>query len=117
MNKREDEFFADIAARLDDMRSVPTGVLSNLVTRNGACMSLAAGPDEPEWAGHDATNREIAAQICAGCSVLDACLELEFRTAGLTTLGVWGALSEDDRRTAYLAWFQRRDEQQDGGRA
>jgi WhiB family redox-sensing transcriptional regulator len=117
MNNPEDEFFADIAARLDDVRFVPTEVLPYLVTRDGACMSVAVGPDEPEWTGNDATDREIAAQICAGCPVRDACLELEFRTAGLATLGVWGALAEDDRRAAYLAWSHRRHGQRDGGRS
>ena len=117
MNKRDEEFFTDIAVRLDGMRPVPCGVLSTLVTRDGACMSLTAGPDEPEWTTHESTDREVAAQICAGCPVRDACLELEFRTAGPATLGVWGALGEDDQRAAYLAWSQRRDAQRDGGRA
>lgn len=117
MNEREEKFSTDIVARLDQMRPVPSRVLSNLVTRDGACMSVAAGPDEPQWTGHDSTDREIAAQICAGCSVREACLELEFRTAGPTTVGVWGALAEDDRRAAYLAWSQRRNEQHDGGQS
>jgi WhiB family redox-sensing transcriptional regulator len=42
--------------------------------------------------------------------VSDECLELEFRADGFTTLGVWGALAEDDRRAIYLAWLQRREE-------
>lgn len=105
----KDEFYADIAARLDDMEVVPTGVLFDVVTRDGACMWLTTGPEEPEWTGNDATDREVAARICAGCGVRDECLELEFRTTGFATLGVWGALAEDDRRAAYLAWCQRRD--------
>jgi WhiB family transcriptional regulator, redox-sensing transcriptional regulator len=63
-------------------------------------------------AGDNVTDRELAAKICADCPVADECLELEFRTTGLITLGVWGALAEDDRQAAYLAWVQRRD----GGR-
>ncbi|HEV3358185.1 MAG TPA: WhiB family transcriptional regulator [Pseudonocardiaceae bacterium] len=115
MNERDDEFFAHIVARLDDMQAVPTRVLSRLVTRDGACMWLAVRPDEPEWTGNDVTDREAAEHICAGCPVRDACLELEFRTAGVATLGVWGALAEDDRRAAYVAWSQRGQEQHDGG--
>ncbi|MBB4684765.1 WhiB family transcriptional regulator [Amycolatopsis jiangsuensis] len=89
MNEYEDEFSAEQSAhRLDDMEVVPTGVLSELVTRDGACMWLTAGPEEPEWAGDEATDREVAARICAGCGVRDACLELEFRTAGFATVGV-----------------------------
>ncbi|HEX5407935.1 MAG TPA: WhiB family transcriptional regulator [Pseudonocardiaceae bacterium] len=116
MKKPDSQFFADTAALLDRMRPVPNEVLCTLVRRDGACMSPVAGLDEPECAG-GGTDRDVAAQICAGCGVRDACLELEFRTAGPATLGVWGALAEDDRRAAYRAWSRRRDERQDGGRA
>jgi len=64
------------------------------------------------WTGDKATDRELTATICAGCLVAHECLELAFRTAGLTTLGVWGPLADDDQHAAYLAWLQRRD----GGR-
>ncbi|HKS45137.1 MAG TPA: WhiB family transcriptional regulator [Amycolatopsis sp.] len=116
-NKHEDEFcanefYADVAAGLDELEAVPTGVLSDVVTRDGACMWLTTGPEHPEWDGDEMTDRSVAARICADCGVRDECLELEFRTAGFATFGVWGALAEDDRRAAYLAWSQRRD----GGR-
>jgi WhiB family redox-sensing transcriptional regulator len=117
MTDHEEDFFADIAAALDDMEAVPTTVLSRLVTRDGACMWLALSSDEPQWTGNDTTDREMAAQICAGCPVREACLELEFRTAGSATVGVWGALAEDDRRAAYLVWAQRRHGRQGGGRS
>jgi WhiB family redox-sensing transcriptional regulator len=115
MNEKRCEFFADIAGWLDDMQHVPTEVLSDLVTRDGACMSFPGVADEPETAGSNTTEREFAAQVCAGCCVQNACLELEFRTAGSATLGVWGGLAEDDRRAAYRAWSQRRQERRDGG--
>lgn len=107
MNDKES--FEEVAARLDDLEGVPIGTLFDLVTREGACMWIDVGTEEPTRTGDKATDRELAANICAGCPVADECLELEFRTAGLTTLGVWGALAEDDRRAAYLAWLRRRD--------
>jgi WhiB family transcriptional regulator, redox-sensing transcriptional regulator len=108
----DEKSFEDIAARLDDLEEVPIETLFDLVTREGTCMWIDAGIKEPMWMGVKASDRELAVHICAGCLVTDECLELEFRTAGFTTLGVWGALAEDDRRTAYLAWLQRRE----GGR-
>ncbi|PZS29419.1 MAG: transcription factor WhiB [Pseudonocardiales bacterium] len=104
----DEESFEEVAARLDDLQGVPIGTLFDLVTREGACMSIDVGAEEPTWTSDRAPDRELAANICAACPVVDECLELEFRTAGFTTLGVWGALAEDDRRAAYLAWLQRR---------
>lgn len=109
----EEEFYSDIAAELDRLEGVPTWTLSDFVTRDGACMWVSAGPEDEEWTGDETSDRAVAARICSGCGVRDECLELEFRTAGFATLGVWGALAEDDRRAAYLAWSRRRD----GGRA
>lgn len=111
----DEEIFEEIAARLDDLEGTPIVTLSDLVTREGACMWLDGDIEEPTWMGDKATDRELAATICAGCPVPDECLELEFRTVGITTLGVWGALAEEDRRAAYLAWLQRRQENRDGG--
>lgn len=111
----DEEIFEEIAARLDDLEGAPIVTLSDLVTRQGACMWLDGGTEEPTWMGNQATDRELAAHICAGCPVPDECLELEFRTTGITTLGVWGALAEEDRRAAYLAWLQRRQENQAEG--
>jgi WhiB family redox-sensing transcriptional regulator len=115
MNEEKDEYFAKIARELDDMQPVPTELLSDLVTRDGTCMLLTAGRDELELAGSASTEREFAEQVCAGCAVRNACLELEFRAAGYTTIGIWGALAEDDRRAVYLAWSQRRQGRLDGG--
>ena len=105
----DEEFFEEVASRLDDLKEAPTGILFELVTREGACMWVDVGNASPMWTGDKATDRELAATICAGCPMADECLELEFRTAGLTTLGVWGALADDDRQAAYLAWLQRRE--------
>lgn len=104
----DEEFFEEVTTRLDDLEGVPIGTLFDLVTREGACMWIDVGTEEPTWMGDKAADRELAANICAGCPVTDECLELEFRAAGFTTLGVWGALAEDDRRVTYLAWLQRR---------
>ena len=109
---KDEEIFEEVAARLDDLERAPIVTLSDLVTREGACMWIDVGAEEPTSMGDKATDRELAATICAGCPVPDECLDLEFRTAGFTTLGVWGALAEDDRRATYLVWLQRRD----GGR-
>jgi WhiB family redox-sensing transcriptional regulator len=104
----DEKFFENVAARLDDLEGVPVGTLFDLVTREGACMWINAGIKEPLWRCVKASDRELAVTICAGCLVADECLELEFRTAGFTTLGVWGALAEDDRRATYQVWLQRR---------
>ncbi|WP_025354336.1 WhiB family transcriptional regulator [Kutzneria albida] len=103
-----DEYFQVVAADLDRFAEVPDNVLLEIVTTDGACMWLVATDEEPEWPGEELTDREAAAKICAGCSVRRQCLELELRTAGAETLGVWGALSEEDRRAVYTVWRARR---------
>ncbi|AHH95114.1 hypothetical protein KALB_1743 [Kutzneria albida DSM 43870] len=108
-----DDYFEVIAADLDRFAEAPDNVLLEIVTADGACMWLVATDEEPEWTGDDLTDREAAARICEGCPVRRQCLELEFRTAGDETVGVWGALSEEDRRAAYAAWCARRG----GGRS
>ena len=95
-----------IAWRLDRLRWVPTQSLADLVQANGACMAEIS-EDTPSWDGQQLTDRELSALLCAGCAVEDECLELELRTAGAHTVGVWGALSEDDRRALYPHWLQR----------
>nr|WP_307868879.1 WhiB family transcriptional regulator [Umezawaea beigongshangensis] len=73
--------------------------------------------DEPSWADEDMTDRELAARMCAGCSVRDECLELELRTAGDDTVGVWGGLSADDRRELHPYWLRRGDRAERGPRS
>jgi WhiB family redox-sensing transcriptional regulator len=65
--------------------------------------------DEPAWRDEPLTDRELAARLCAGCPVRDECVELELRTAGAATVGVWGGLAEDDRRELHRHWLQRGD--------
>jgi WhiB family redox-sensing transcriptional regulator len=103
-----DEFFTQVAAGLDRFELVPDDVLSEVVTRDGSCMELYRLDLEPEWSGDELTDRETAAQICAGCPVRRECLELELRTSGDATLGVWGALAAEDVRTVYPVWRSRR---------
>lgn len=118
-----DEFFTRVAAGLDGLEQVPDGVLFEVVTRDGACMLLFRLDLEPEWTGDDLTDRETAARICADCTVRRACLELELRTSGDQTLGVWGALPAEDVRALYPVWRSRRrrrggqlgDETREGG--
>ena len=112
MNERmpvdPDEFFTQVAASLDRFEQVPDDVLFEVVTRVGSCMVLYALDLAPEWSGDALTDRETAARICADCPVRRECLELELRTSGDATLGVWGALAADDVRAVYPAWRSRR---------
>ena len=71
--------------------------------RNGACLWRYGEGDPPILTGQDPRPRVRRADLC-GCPVQDECLELELRTPGATTVGVWGALSEQDRRALYPLW-------------
>ncbi|MFD9739291.1 WhiB family transcriptional regulator [Umezawaea sp. NPDC059074] len=111
-----DDYFEVIAAELDRYADVPDDVLLEIVTRDGRCMWLVENGEEPEWQGEYLSDRELAARICAGCPVRRECLELEFRTAGDQTVGVWGALCDEDRRAVYPVWLARRQRRgRDGG--
>jgi WhiB family redox-sensing transcriptional regulator len=112
-----DEFFEVIAAGLDRFELVPDDVLWEIVTRDGACMALSRLDIEPQWTRDELTDRELAARICAHCSVQWECLELQLRTSGDQTLGVWGALPAEDVRALYPVWRSRRHRRggQDGG--
>ncbi|WP_318533278.1 MULTISPECIES: WhiB family transcriptional regulator [Actinoalloteichus] len=112
-----EERFEVMAAELDRYAGVPDEVLWRVVTRDGVCMAMAAEGDGPEWIGTASTDRELAASICAGCPVQRACLEAELRTAGASTVGVWGALTDEDRRALFPVWLARRenDERRGGG--
>ncbi len=104
-----------IAWELDRLRWVPTGVLADVVLRDGLCMG--AFTDVPPWGDEEMTDRELAARMCAGCPVRDECLELELRTAGEGTVGVWGALAADDRRELYPHWLRRGERAERGPRS
>jgi WhiB family redox-sensing transcriptional regulator len=98
-----------LAAGLDRWREVPTEVLRDVVMRRGLCLWGLWPAQEPDW---DApSDRELAVQLCAGCPVIDQCLELDLRTAGPCTTGVWGALPEDDRRALHRGWQRHRQDQ------
>jgi WhiB family redox-sensing transcriptional regulator len=103
-----DEYLQAIAISLDAVELVPDEVLRELVTRDGACMALYRLDQQPEWFGDELTDRHTAAQICAGCPVQLECLELELRTSGDTTLGVWGALPAEDVRALHPLWCSHR---------
>lgn len=103
-----DDFFEELATDLDVFELVPDDVLEGAVTQDGSCMVLYRLDLEPEWSGDDLSDRETAARICADCPVRRQCLELELRTSGEHTLGVWGALPTDDVRDLYPVWRSRR---------
>ena len=103
-----DDYFEVIASRLDRLAHVPDDVLVDVVSRDGSCMLLYRLDLEPEWTGEELTDRELAVRICADCPVRDECLELELRTSGDQTLGVWDALPADDIREVYPVWRSRR---------
>jgi len=103
----EDGRLVEIAARLDRLMWTPTGVLSEVVTEDGLCFWAVTRGDVPEMTGDKPADRQLAAWLCAGCPVQDECLELELREAGPDTMGVWGALPEDDRRALHPLWLAR----------
>ncbi|HEX5404209.1 MAG TPA: WhiB family transcriptional regulator [Pseudonocardiaceae bacterium] len=103
------------AAELDPLEPVPDDALRELVTRDGSCMALYQHDQQPDWSGDEMTDRQLAARICADCPVQRECLELELRTSGAATLGVWGALPAEDVRALYPAWRARRDQAADQG--
>lgn len=96
------------AAELDGLAEVPTDVLTDVVERDGTCWWEVTSGDPPDLADEQEPDRALAARLCAGCPVQRECLELELRTAGATTTGVWGALGEDDRRAVHAVWTVRR---------
>jgi WhiB family transcriptional regulator, redox-sensing transcriptional regulator len=95
---------AGIARRLARLRWVPTGVLAQIVADGGACMEVSADDGPPRWLHEAGTDRELAARLCRGCPVQQECLELELRMFSDQTVGVWGALGEDDRRALVPHW-------------
>lgn len=97
----------DIAAQLHKLRFVPTDVLAGIVRSQDGCLWSATEGEPPEPTGDD-PDRELAAELCSGCPVKYACLELELRLHGPETTGVWGGLSEQDRRAVYLLWLEHR---------
>ncbi|WP_285502085.1 WhiB family transcriptional regulator [Actinokineospora sp. NBRC 105648] len=88
--------------------SVPVEVLAAVVDRDGKCMGMAETDAPHDYVAAARSDRELAARMCQGCPVQDACLELEWRTSGPAGLGVWGALDESGRAAAHPLWLARR---------
>lgn len=104
------------AARLDRLRDVPEEVLTDLVMAEGLWVWLLPPDDGPDWDHAPPSDQALAAALCAGCPVIDVCLELVLRVEGETTTGVWGGLCQDDRRVLHAVWHRRRtDRDQQGG--
>jgi WhiB family transcriptional regulator, redox-sensing transcriptional regulator len=100
--------YEEMAAELDELAAVPTDVLAAWVTAQGRCLWETTFGEPPEWTGEDEPERALATRLCAGCPVRAECLEFELRIAGEDTVGVWGALNEDDRRALHKVWSCRR---------
>lgn len=108
-----------MVARLDRLQQFPTEELNTVVVRRGLCLWGLWPAVEPDWEDCAPSDRALAQRLCEDCPVIDQCLELELRTAGVSTTGVWGALPEDDRRALHRVWQRRRQHQnqndQEGG--
>lgn len=104
MTARGDGFLTRIVRRLARLRAVPSGILAEIVAWDGACLQVSADDRPPRWLHENGTDRELAARLCQGCPVQVECLELELRIFGDQTVGVWGALDEDDRRALVPIW-------------
>ncbi|MDQ3764550.1 MAG: WhiB family transcriptional regulator [Actinomycetota bacterium] len=115
VNRDDTPDYEALAARLDRWRQVPTDVLTDVVVDRGLCWWGLWPAQELDWDD----DRDLAVRLCAGCPVINQCLELDLRTAGAGTTGVWGALPEDDRRALYPIWRRRRHQHdtahQEGG--
>jgi len=96
--------YEEIVDRLGRYAEVPDDVLAEVVTRDGLCFWAYDREEMPELSGVEDADMELAAWLCAGCPVMDECLELELRSAGEDTVGVWGGLSEVDRRAIGRVW-------------
>jgi WhiB family redox-sensing transcriptional regulator len=97
-----------IADRLDRLAQVSTESLAETVTHEGACIVALTDGDPPLPTGDKDEDRELATRLCSGCPIQEQCLELELRWTGERTVGVFGALPEDDRRALYPIWRARR---------
>ena len=94
-------------AELAALAHIPDAELERQVALYGRCLWEFTFGEPPEFTGAAAPDRELAARLCAGCPVRRECLEFELRTAGADTVGVWGGLSEDDRRDLHTVWRAR----------
>lgn len=100
--------------KLAKLRHVPDDVLAELVSMYGSCFWQFDDEEMPDLSGESDADRQLAAYLCRDCPVQDVCLELELRSAGEETVGVWGALSEQDRRALYPLWRWHRENNASG---
>lgn len=100
--------YAAIAGHLDRFRDVPDEVLWTVVTRDGLCFRAYDRNEMPPLIGIDEPDRALAERLCAGCPVMDECLEFELRMGGEDTVGVWGAMAEQHRRVLHPVWRAQR---------
>ena len=96
--------------RLRRLRQVPDDVLAGVLWEHGCCVGrFRNGLQVPPFAelaeGSDDPDRALAEYLCTGCPVVDHCLELELRTCGAQTVGVFGGLTEDERREVHRLWL------------
>ncbi|HEY0691805.1 MAG TPA: WhiB family transcriptional regulator [Kribbella sp.] len=105
---RSGQSHEELAAELDELAMVPTDVLADWVTARGRCLWETTFGEPPEWSGEEQPDRELATRLCSGCPVRTECLEFELRIGGEDTVGVWGALNQDDRRALHKVWTCRR---------
>ena len=96
------------AAELDELAAVSTEVLADWVTARGRCLWETTFGEPPEWTGEDEPDRASGTEPSGQSPVRTECLEFELRIAGDQTVGVWGALNQDDRRALHKVWACRR---------
>ena len=82
MRARGDSWLVEIVNRLTRLGRVPSGVLAEIVARDGACLQISTDDRPPRWLSENGTDRELAARLCRGCPVQLECLELELRMFG-----------------------------------
>ena len=68
--------YQEMAAELDELAAVPTAVLGEWVTARGRCLWETTFGEPPKRSGEHDPDRELAAELCAGCPVRAECLEL-----------------------------------------
>jgi WhiB family redox-sensing transcriptional regulator len=106
-----DSTLQEIVNRLERLRSMPDSALADVVAEKCSCMDVRLSEALPPWLSDVTSDQELAARFCAGCPVQDHCLELELRTSGECTVGVWGALDENTRRVLFRYWDRTRRDQ------
>jgi WhiB family transcriptional regulator, redox-sensing transcriptional regulator len=116
MKRKLPRFVAErVAADLDELAAVPDEVLADAVASRCRCLLEITDGDPSIGTESDTPDRDLAARLCEGCPGRRECLEFELRTAGDQSVGVWGGLSEDDRRAVHAVWRARGSGRRDPG--